>query len=351
MADSRSPGPLGRGFFLSILTLGTLLSGGCQQRPPASVADEVASATPSLSERATGKLTLRQTENGVAVGLPWQTGELWRSPEPLTFFPRESRVQLDVRSASTLDTPVPDGRALYYLARNPEGVLAGGNIETRPVTLPKVRHPRLVMDKLHYTLSVVDGDKVVKRYRVGLGADPVKRKICQDNSTTPEGVFTIYNLQPEASFHKAYDVDYPSDIDQTRYLIGQQEGLVPSGRGIGGEIQIHGRGSFGNWTAGCMALDDEDIDELFQHSELAAGMELFICGSEIKLEDRPWLLHPDPKKVRAVQARLRDAGFYGGALDGQLGRASREALGRYQVEHKLPLTCQLDSATRAHFEN
>lgn len=294
-------------------------------------------------------LKLRQTPEGVEISAPWNDGELWRGPEPLTFFARESRVTVPLASP-LIDAPVPDGRTLYYLARSAEGVLAAGHIETAPVRLPVVRHPRLVVDKLHYTLSVLDGDTVVKRYRVGLGGDPVKRKICQDNLTTPEGLFTIYNLQPEATFHKAYDVDYPTATDRMRYRLGQEGGLVPSDRGIGGEIQIHGCGSFGNWTAGCIALDDEDIDELFEHGELAAGMELFVCGSEIALEDRPWLLNPPVDKVRALQSRLQEAGFYSGSVDGQLGEGTQEALGRYQAGHSLPLTCQLDSTTRAHFK-
>lgn len=297
----------------------------------------------------TATLKLRQTAKGVEVILPWKGGEVWRGHELLTFHARESRVQVPV-GVTILDTPVPDGRPLYYLAQSPEGVLAAGQLETSPVPLPAVSQPRLVVDKLHYTLSVLDGDTVVKRYRVGLGGDPVKRKICQDNLTTPEGLFTIYNLQPQATFHKAYDVDYPTAVDQRRYRIGQAAGLVASDRPIGGEIQIHGCGSFGNWTAGCIALEDEDIDELFEHPELNVGMELFVCGSEIKPQDRPWLLEPPHDKVRTVQSRLRAAGLYAGAIDGQLGDGTQEALGRYQAAQGLPLTCQLDSATRAHFK-
>jgi hypothetical protein len=327
---------------------------GCQRRGPSSTGPEPVPAdlvgqTPLPHQRATAAIKLESDQEGIRVTLPWTGGELWRGHSALEFFGREVRVPL-ATGGSIVDSPVPDGRTLHYLARREDGTLAAASIETPPVNLPTVHHPRLVVDKAHYTLSVLDSDTVVKRYRIALGGDPVKSKICQDNLTTPEGVYTVYNLQPEASFHRAYDIDYPNVVDQIRHRIGQEVGLVPSDRDTGGEIQIHGCGSAGNWTAGCIALDDADIDELFQHSELAAGLEVFICGSEIKLEDRPWLLHPPSEKVRLLQAALQKSGHYSGAVDGQLGPGTQESLGRYQAAKGLPLTCQLDSATREHFK-
>lgn len=53
-------------------------------------------------------------------------------------------------------------------------------------------------------------------------------------------------------------------------------------------------------------------------------------------------------RVRWAQSRLRDAGFYSGALDGDWGKQSRVACGEYQAKHLLPVTHLPDDATLAH---
>ena len=94
----------------------------------------------------------------------------------------------------------------------------------------RLQHPSLFVDKVNYTLEVVDGDSVVKTYPIDLGRDPVKRKLHQDNATTPEGIYRITNLRPVSTFHKTYDLSYPNDVDRQRYRL-----LCPRGRpDIGG---------------------------------------------------------------------------------------------------------------------
>jgi hypothetical protein len=363
----KSPGPDGRGFFslrgqrLLGFLIGILVLSGCERATTTKLdPTPVTKASPPMAEdgprtsllwqnETTNTITLERTSAGIRVIPPWPGSEVWRGHSAFELYGREVCVRLDGGEV-LVDSPVPDGTTLHYLAKNNDGRFAAATIDTPPVKLPTVRRPRLVVDKLRYVLMVLDGDTVVKTYAVGLGSQPVQRKICQDNMTTPEGVYSVYNLQPNATFYKAFDIDYPNEVDRLRYQIGQDKGLVGSDRGIGGEIQMHGRGSLGNWTFGCISLDDDDMDELFQHTELAAGMEIFICGSEIKLEDRPWLLHPPAEKVRHLQAALQKSGHYNGAVDGQLGPGTQESLGRYQAAKGLPLTCQLDSATREHFK-
>jgi lipoprotein-anchoring transpeptidase ErfK/SrfK len=65
-------------------------------------------------------------------------------------------------------------------------------------------------------------------------------------------------------------VSYPNDEDRARFAALQREGRVPAGRGIGHSIGIHGVGSASlsgvhketDWTLGCIALDDAEIDEV-----------------------------------------------------------------------------------------
>jgi len=68
------------------------------------------------------------------------------------------------------------------------------------------------------------------------------------------------------------------------------EGLIPQDRGIGGEIQVHGKHPrFGsiqrNWTWGCISLRNTDIDEIFALPVLKVGVPVIIFGLEFSLED------------------------------------------------------------------
>ena len=315
--------------------------------PTSPQSSATADFTPS---RISAELTARSTPGGVELRLPWPPQHLWRGhgEHGALFQPVEVPLGGDPKKALVLDREVPDGTLLHYRAVSADGRQLTASFTSQPRVLPKLKSPRLMVDKRTYVLTVFDGDEVVKRYRIGLGADPSKRKICQDNQTTPEGLYTIINLQPQATFHRAYDLNYPNEVDRIRYTLGQQNGLIPAGRDIGGEIQIHGLGSAGNWTFGCVSLDNPELDEQFEQSALRTGTEVFLCGSEIRPGDRRWLRSPPRDKVAELQSRLQQRNFYRGAVDGSLGPATMEALGRYQLAEGLAPTCQLDESTRRH---
>ncbi len=83
---------------------------------------------------------------------------------------------------------------------------------------------------------------------------------------TPEGIYKIDDRNPRSSFHLALHVSYPSDEDKARAA----ERGVPAGS----EIMIHGiRNGLGwigafhrmhDWTIGCIAVTDEEIEELWR---------------------------------------------------------------------------------------
>lgn len=198
------------------------------------------------------------------------------------------------------------------------------------------------MDKVNYSLDVLDGDSLVKRYVIDLGRDPVRRKLHQDNATTPEGIYRIVKVRPTSTFHKAFDLSYPNDADQQRYRL-----LCPKGRpAIGGAIQIHGGGCGTNWTYGCIALRDEDIDELFEHPEIGVNTKVIIVGSELTRAGIAAIeRHRTRAEVEEVQRLLGSAGFTVRGDKGTLGPGTRNALGRFQRSRGLPVTCDLDSRT------
>jgi hypothetical protein len=145
----------------------------------------------------------------------------------------------------------------------------------------------IVIDKLHYILEARCGNRVMKRYPVNLGRNPVSRKLCGDDLTTPEGDYFVPYVKDVSKFHKAFGINYPNKDDIKRYAEALKNNRVPF-RGqkpawIGGAIQIHGGGiGYQNWTWGCIAMRNYDIDELFSLKKNLVGTPVRIVGSEIK---------------------------------------------------------------------
>jgi murein L,D-transpeptidase YafK len=125
---------------------------------------------------------------------------------------------------------------------------------------------RIVVEKSARKLSIFrDGDRI-KTYRIALGRSPVGAKQEEGDMKTPEGIYRIDSRNPQSNFHLALHVSYPSDEDNRR--------AAARGASAGFDIMIHGiqngRGWIGafhrwtDWTAGCIALTDEEIEELWR---------------------------------------------------------------------------------------
>lgn len=117
-----------------------------------------------------------------------------------------------------------------------------------------------------------------------LGSYPEGPKQRQGDRKTPEGWYRTSD-KPSSQFYAAIAVHYPNADDAERGLRqglitqGQRDAIVASlARGqkpnqntaLGGEILIHGGGSFTDWTLGCVAMDDAEIDAL--RAQLPKGM-------------------------------------------------------------------------------
>lgn len=124
----------------------------------------------------------------------------------------------------------------------------------------------LVVEKGQRRLLAYGHGGLLRAYLVSLGRDPVGPKMRQGDRRTPEGRYVIDGHNPASSFHRALHVSYPSAADVTRARSG---GYDP-----GGEIMVHGihngLGWIGraqrivDWTAGCIALTDPEIEELYR---------------------------------------------------------------------------------------
>ena len=125
---------------------------------------------------------------------------------------------------------------------------------------------RILVEKSARRLSVFAGGKKLKSYRVALGRDPIGAKQEEGDMKTPEGLYTIDNRNPQSDYHLALHVSYPSAEDMAH--------ATERGVNAGFDIMIHGIqngsgwiGTFHrmhDWTAGCIALTDEEIEELWR---------------------------------------------------------------------------------------
>ncbi|MBN9415631.1 hypothetical protein ABS71_15020 [bacterium SCN 62-11] len=229
--------------------------------------------------------------------------QVWRSTSPQDGPTSHWRVA----GSSYRDAALAHGIPYYYEVASGGQRWRLGPVRLPWKPLPPSRRPRLLVDKSRYLLSVLEGQKVLKSYAVAMGSRPMTRKLQVDRASTPEGRYRILNLQPQATYHRALDVDYPNETDIARHQL-----LAPQAD-IGGEIQIHGMGIERNWTWGCIALRNLDVDELFRHQEIVVGTELWIYGGEVSLTDLE--------------------------SDARAGAVDRLALGRRQQSLGLPVTC------------
>ncbi|WPL18821.1 L,D-transpeptidase catalytic domain [Thiorhodovibrio winogradskyi] len=138
--------------------------------------------------------------------------------------------------------------------------------------------PVIIVDKLARTLELwIDGEKEAS-FPVDLGRDPISDKFVEGDGATPEGVYRVTWARDrgQTRFYRAYLLDYPNqtDLDELRDL--QAKNLAKSTATAGGHIEIHGDGGMGmDWTLGCIALSNEDMDKLFSYS-LKAGTPVTI---------------------------------------------------------------------------
>jgi murein L,D-transpeptidase YafK len=165
-----------------------------------------------------------------------------------------------------------DGRVTPAAARALKDASAQAGVPYPPPS------PRVVIQKRDRRLSLYSGRKLLKEYPVALGRAPLGDKEQQGDGRTPVGEFYVCTRLRTSRFHRFMGLSYPAPTHAQR---GLAEGRIPRaeydrilashrarrqppwGTPLGGAIGIHGGGSGSDWTLGCIALDNEAIEELF----------------------------------------------------------------------------------------
>ena len=138
----------------------------------------------------------------------------------------------------------------------------------------------VIVDKLARRCVLLEDGRVVRAFTAELGRNGLADKIYAGDAATPEGRYRVVDKKEgdETAYHRALELDYPTDADRREFAAAKKQGKVPAGRGIGGAIEIHGHGGRGtDWTNGCIALPDAEMDRLFAAVEV--GTPVTIVGT------------------------------------------------------------------------
>lgn len=133
----------------------------------------------------------------------------------------------------------------------------------------------LILKKDH-VLELLKGGKIIRTYKVALGTGGLAPKQREGDARTPEGRYVIDSRNEHSAYHRALHISYPSEDDRKR---AAKLGVSP-----GGAVMIHGlpngKGFIGpahrmyDWTLGCIAVTDEEIEEIWNLVPIGTPVEI-----------------------------------------------------------------------------
>ena len=134
----------------------------------------------------------------------------------------------------------------------------------------------IVVYKSKREMLVYSNGELQKTYKISLSRQPIGHKEFEGDKKTPEGIYSINDKNSKSSYHKNLGVSYPNkdDLVKDRQL----------GKSASGDIKIHGiRNGIGfigkfhrwfDWTLGCIAVTDREIDELYKAVKIGTSIEI-----------------------------------------------------------------------------
>jgi TolA-binding protein len=123
---------------------------------------------------------------------------------------------------------------------------------------------RILIEKKDRRLTMFSKGNVIKTCKIALGGNPDGPKVKQGDNKTPEGIYVIDSRNKDSSYHLSLHISYPNEEDKKR--------AKKLGVSTGGDIMIHGlmngyswvgdSHTASDWTKGCIAVTDEEIEEI-----------------------------------------------------------------------------------------
>lgn len=139
--------------------------------------------------------------------------------------------------------------------------------------LPEIDH--IVIDKSDRTMVLYSLGRAAHTIEnIQLGDEPIGPKRFQGDERTPEGRYAIDAANPDSAYHLSLRISYPSEADR--------DFAARSGRSPGGDIFIHGQPNEqpsgrmpGDWTAGCIAVSNAEMEALWNAVPIGATIDIF----------------------------------------------------------------------------
>ena len=122
----------------------------------------------------------------------------------------------------------------------------------------------LVVVKMDRRAYLLRGGRIVEDFPVEFGYRAWAQKIRSGDGATPEGTYQVTKWRDrDTRYYKALNINYPNEQDKKRFAANKKAGKIPRNARIGGLIELHGEGGKGeDWTEGCVALSNKDMDRL-----------------------------------------------------------------------------------------
>lgn len=176
-----------------------------------------------------------------------------------------------------VDEPIAEAGDKTKEKTGDEGMVEAGS------SIEDIDNPKIIIKKADRVLQLWDGDTLRATYPIGLGWNPIGDKEKEGDGRTPEGTYYICTRNNYSRFYLSLGLSYPNREDAKK---GLEAGLInqntynqigdaidrgiqpPWNTALGGEIMIHGHGSQTDWTAGCVAVDNDIMDILWEHCGL-----------------------------------------------------------------------------------
>ena len=144
----------------------------------------------------------------------------------------------------------------------------------------------IVVDKLSNELRLYKNGKIRQIFSAEFGPNWIGDKNHQGDQATPEGSYLVSKKKErrQTRYYKALLLNYPNPDDLKRYQGNVKNGVIPKHIDVGGLIEIHGHGGQGfNWTNGCVALSDRDMDVVYRYSSV--NTPVIIVGSLVPFNE------------------------------------------------------------------
>ncbi len=163
-------------------------------------------------------------------------------------------------------------RYLFLLVISLAQLVAGPSVASTQADLPVTS---IIVYKADRKLHLLHENRVIKTYPIGLGFAPKGHKQFEGDGKTPEGRYVIDRRNPNSAFHLSLGISYPNGADRAF--------AKSKKRSPGGDIFIHGQSRdwkvryFGgrDWTAGCIAMKDRHIEELFARIKTGTPITIY----------------------------------------------------------------------------